>query len=159
MDVPAVAIRPMTENDLDPVMAIELDSFSRPWTRDHFTAELDSSRSFPFVACTNDGAIAGYICPTLVLDEGEILDVAVRRDCRGAGIGVKLVARAIAYLAERGATVVLLEVRVSNESAISLYRRFGFKESGRRKGYYENGEDAILMYYTIDDSEGRADAV
>jgi ribosomal-protein-alanine N-acetyltransferase len=157
--IDTVRICSMTAADLDAVVAIESDSFPRPWTRDHFIAELDSPRSFPLVARAEDGTVAGYLCPTLVLDESEILDVAVRRDCRGRGIGRALVAHAIADLGKRGARIVALEVRISNTSAIDLYRRLGFMVVGRRKGYYENGEDAILMEHTINSSEDRADAV
>lgn len=149
----------MTSCDLDEVIAIESKSFPRPWTREHFVDELNSPRSCPLVARTDDGGIAGYICPMIVLDEGEILDVAVRPDCRGRGIGKALVGRAIGELSARGAKIVCLEVRVSNLSALELYRKLGFRDSGRRKGYYENGEDAILMEYTINDSEDRGDAV
>ena len=95
----------------------------------------------------------------LVLDEGEILDVAVRRDFRGQGVGGMLLARAITDLKARGGRTLSLEVRVSNASAIALYRRFGFVETGLRKRYYENGEDAILMEYTPNDNEVRSDAV
>lgn len=151
-------IRPMTTADLDAVVAIESDSFPRPWSRDHFRAELNSPHSYPHVACTRNGLIAGYVCPMLVLDEAEILDVAVHRDFRGKGVGGNLVSRAIADLAARGARVVALEVRVSNLPAMALYRRLGFAAAGRRKGYYENGEDAILMEYILD-SEVRADAI
>lgn len=160
MGVPDVlTIHQMTSGDLDEVTAIESLSFPRPWTRDHFVAELNSPRSYPLVVRTADDIVAGYICPMLVLDEGEILDVAVRHDCRGMGVGRALVVRAIRDLKERGARVICLEVRVSNYAALALYQRLGFRETGRRKGYYENGEDAILMEYTIDDSEDRADAV
>lgn len=155
----ALTIHQMTSGDLDEVTAIESVSFPRPWTREHFIAELNSPHSYPLVARTADGMVAGYICPTLVLDEGEILDVAVRLDCRGKGVGAALVRRAIDDLAARGARVVCLEVRVSNLPAVALYQRLGFRETGRRRRYYENGEDAILMEHTIDDSEGRADAV
>lgn len=159
MELNAATILPMTAADLDEVIAIETDSFPRPWTRDHFLAEINSHRSLPLVARIAKGQIAGYICATFVLDEGEILDVAVRRDCRGHGVGKMLLATAISALAARGVRTIGLEVRVSNESALVLYRRFGFEDVGVRKSYYENGENAILMAYTINDSEGRADAV
>jgi len=155
----ALIIHQMTSGDLDEVTVIESTSFPRPWTREHFIAELNSPRSYPLVARTADGSVAGYLCPMLVLDEGEILDVAVRHDCRGKGVGGALVRRAISELEARGARVVCLEVRVSNLAALTLYQRLGFKETGRRKRYYENGEDAILMEYTIDNSEDRSDAV
>ena len=140
----SVTVRPMAVGDLEQVIAIEQTSFPRPWTIDHFCDELDSPNTFPLVAVA-DGSVVGFLCPSLVLDEGEILDVAVRGDCRGVGIGRLLVTEALRLFRERGALRVFLEVRVSNEAAISLYRSIGFRESGRRTRYYENGEDALLM--------------
>lgn len=148
-----VVIRPMTPEDLDQVVAIEQQSFSHPWSMNHFRDELCTSRAFPLVAVTAGGGIAGYLCPSQVLDEGEILDLAVRRDCQGTGIGRLLVFETLGLFRERGASRVWLEVRVSNVAAISLYRSLGFRECGRRHHYYENGEDALLMEYTINGAE------
>jgi ribosomal-protein-alanine N-acetyltransferase len=135
----------MNEGDLLQVVAIEQQSFPHPWTVEHFRDELSSSHAFPLAVVTADGIIAGYLCPSLVLDEGEILDVAVHDDFRGLGIGRLLVAEVLQLFRERGASRVFLEVRVSNDAAISLYRSLGFRENGCRTRYYENGEDALLM--------------
>jgi [ribosomal protein S18]-alanine N-acetyltransferase len=139
----------MLVEDLEQVLEIESASFSRPWTRTHFLDEIESSLSDPTVAVLADGSIAGYLCLKQVVDEAEILDVAVRGALRGKGIGRLLVQHALSASGSRGASFVSLEVRVSNEEAIALYRRAGFREIGRRKRYYENGEDAILMEYTV----------
>jgi [ribosomal protein S18]-alanine N-acetyltransferase len=135
----------MTEGDLEQVVAIEEKSFSRPWTPEQFRDELRSPYAFPRVAVTPSGGVAGYLCPSLLLDEGEILDVAVSGEFRGKGIGRLLVLDALEFFRERGALRVYLEVRVSNQAAISLYRSLGFRDAGCRKRYYENGEDALLM--------------
>jgi ribosomal-protein-alanine N-acetyltransferase len=140
----------MNEGDLLQVVAIEQQSFPHPWTVEHFRDELFSSHAFPLSAVIGNGIITGYLCPSLVLDEGEILDVAVHDDCRGLGIGRLLVEETLRLFRERGASRVFLEVRVSNEAAISLYRSLGFRESGRRTRYYENGEDALLMDISFD---------
>ena len=140
-----LVIRPMTAEDLDQVVAIEEHSFPHPWTSEHFRDELQSPHCFPLIALTAEGKIAGYLCPSLVVDEGEILDVAVRGDCRGLGIGRLLVTAALRVFKERGCQRVYLEVRTSNQAAISLYLALGFREAGCRKRYYENGEDALLM--------------
>ena len=149
----------MCEEDLDAVLDIESASFSRPWTRRHFLDEIVSSFGVPQVAFAPDGSVAGYLCLKIVLDEGEILDVAVSDALRGRGIGRTLVQSALSICRERGVVLVSLEVRSSNESAISLYHRLGFRETGRRKGYYENGEDALLMDYTLDVHVEERDAV
>lgn len=142
-----ITICPMSESDLDGVLAIEINAFPRPWTRTHFLAELEAPHSFPLVALDAENNVMGYICPMLVLDEGHILDVAVHSNYRGKGVGRMLVERVLHDCSERGAEFVSLEVRQSNESAIGLYRQLGFLETGRRKAYYENGEDALLMEY------------
>lgn len=152
-----IVICPMTEADLDAVLEIEQASFPRPWTREHFSYEVHTPACFPMVAMV-EGSLAGYICPMLVLDEGHILDVAVSPQMRGRGIGRLLVERALLDCRERGAAFVSLEVRRSNDSAISLYRAIGFAETGIRKRYYENGEDAVLMEYLYAHSEAN-DAV
>jgi len=149
----------MREEDLETVLAIESASFSRPWTRRHFLDELASPNGFPVVALAPQGEVAGYLCLQLVLDEAEILDVAVDGSRRGRGIGEVLVLSALAFCREKRVALLFLEVRVSNHAAISLYRRLGFRESGRRKCYYENGEDAMLMDYTFGEQAEECDAV
>jgi ribosomal-protein-alanine N-acetyltransferase len=152
-------ICPMTEDCLDAVLAIEADSFPSPWSRQHFVGELNSAYSFPMVALDPEGIIAGYICPMLVIDEGHILNVAVDRKFRGRGIGRLLVERVIMDCRLQGAEFISLEVRPSNTPALSLYRQLGFIVTGRRKAYYENGEDAIMMEYIFNTNEGNDDAV
>ncbi|HEY5975163.1 MAG TPA: ribosomal protein S18-alanine N-acetyltransferase [Geobacteraceae bacterium] len=144
-----ITLRPMAEADLDQVMAIESASFSCPWNRQHFLAELAAPHAFPLVACSGSGEVAGYLCPSLVADEGEILDVAVAPAWRGQGIGRLLLAEAMADCRSRGAIAVHLEVRPSSTAAVALYEAFGFVRTGLRKRYYQDGEDAILMQYTF----------
>ena len=144
-----IAIRAMTKADLEEVLAIENDSFPLPWNRDHFLDELKSGHAFPLVALDRDKRIIGYICPRLLLDEGHILNVAVRRVFRGRGVARLLVERVLDDCREGGGAVIFLEVRLSNIVAIALYRQLGFVETGRRRNYYENGEDAILMEYDL----------
>jgi ribosomal-protein-alanine N-acetyltransferase len=148
-----IAIRTMTEADLEEILAIEIDSFSFPWIRDHFLDELKSSHAFPLVALDQEESIIGYICPRLLLGEGHILNVAVRQDFRGQGVARLLVERILDDCRKKGGEVIFLEVRLSNEAAIALYRQVGFIETGIRRKYYENGEDAILMEYHFTDYE------
>ena len=138
----------MSEADLEAVLEIESASFSRPWTRRHFLDEMQSSFGYATVAIAPDGVLAGYLCLKQVLDEAEILDIAVSAAERGRGLGRMLVEDALVASRGRGAANVSLEVRVGNNEAIGLYERLGFREIGRRKRYYDNGEDAILMEYT-----------
>jgi [ribosomal protein S18]-alanine N-acetyltransferase len=148
----------MRLEDLDPVLEIESASFSHPWIRRHFLDEIESPFGFPTVAILPDGTIAGYLCLKQIIDEAEILDVAVDPSQRGKGVGRLLVDDALAASLAKGAAVVALEVRTGNAEAIALYRRVGFREVGRRKKYYDNGEDAILMDYSFSKDE-ECDAV
>ncbi len=145
-----ISICPMQEQDLPEVLAIENASYPRPWSRTHFLDELASPHAFPLVAFDHTGRLVGYICPMLLFDEGHILNVAVHHDCRGLRIGELLVERVLGDCQSGGAEIVSLEVRPSNHSALKLYHRMGFVETGRRKHYYENGEDALLMEYRFD---------
>ena len=154
-----IVICPMTDSDLDEVLAIEADSYPRPWSKSHFLDEIASPHSFPLVAFDQEGILAGYICPMTLLDEGHILNVAVRSDYRGHGLGKLLMERVIRECRERGAEFVSLEVRSSNSSAIAVYRRVGFVVTGLRKKYYENGEDAILMEYIFKNNGDGNDAI
>lgn len=154
-----IVICAMTESDLPQVLSIEVDSYPRPWSTSHFLDELASPHSFPLIAFDPEGLVAGYICPMVLLDEGHILNVAVRKDSRGLGIGRLLMENALMECRERGAEFVSLEVRPSNGSALVLYGSLGFTETGRRKKYYENGEDALLMEYIFGNSEVRDDAM
>ena len=149
----------MSEEDLDEVFKIESSSFARPWTRRHFLDEIESSLGFPLVAVIPDGSVAGYLCLKILLDEGEILDVAVDPALRGRGIGRLLVDSAFSLCRSRAVGTLQLEVRVGNHEAVGLYRRLGFRETGRRKAYYENGEDALLMDYTLEGKLEECDAV
>src|SRR6266567_7280820 len=97
-----IVVCPMTDSDLDEVLAIESDSFPHPWSKTHFRDELSSPHSFPLVAMNQDGMVVGYICPMLLLDEGHILNVAVRGDFKGHGIG-KLLGKGFSGIAGKGA--------------------------------------------------------
>ena len=137
-------VRPMKEVDLDQVLAIEQACFPRAWNRDHFLAEITSVQSTPVVVDL-DGSVAGYLCLTVLLDEAEILDVAVAPAFQGKGIGAALVAWACSEALRQGADLIRLEVRSTSLPAIMLYERSGFVRCGIRKAYYEQGIDAFLM--------------
>lgn len=139
--------------DLEQVLLIEAASFSRPWTRQHFLDELASPHAHLLAARTGDGSVVGYLCLRMLFDEAEILDVAVAPAHRRSGAGRLLVAVAFATCRARSLCTLGLEVRVSNQPAITLYRQFGFVDAGIRRRYYENGEDALLMLYDFTKEE------
>jgi len=147
-----IFICPMTEDDLAQVLEIEQKSFPRPWLQQHFLDELHSSHAFPLSAFDPTGRLLGYICPMQLLDECHILDVAVDPEMRCGGVGRLLVEKVLEESRSRGASFVSLEVRESNCAAITLYEKIGFITVGRRKHYYENGEDALMMEYLFEAS-------
>ena len=139
-----VYIREMTKSDLDGVLAIEQVSYSTPWIREHFLQEIHLHTSFPYVALL-DEMVVGYLCLMSLFEEAQILNIAVAPQQRGRGVARMLMELAVGVACERGAEVLLLEVRESNAAAIKLYEDFGFKRYFVRKGYYEGKEDALLM--------------
>ena len=139
----------MKEEDLNQVLEIERNSFPHPWIRQHFIDELNSPHASPLSAFDASGRLVAYICPMQLLDEGHILNVAVETALRCAGAGRLLVQQVLQDCRFGGASFVSLEVRESNFSAIGLYKKMGFTEVGKRKNYYENGEDALMMEYVF----------
>ena len=143
-----MTFREMLIEDLDQVMEIENDLISPPWTREGFFTFLLKDENMFFVV-EEKGQILGYCSMQTVLDEGDILNVAVTRDRQKEGIGYFLVDSMLMLAAARGIHIVHLEVRESNGSARRLYQRLGFKEDGFRKNYYtEPVENAVLMTKT-----------
>jgi ribosomal-protein-alanine N-acetyltransferase len=134
----------MSEADLDAVLAIEQASYSLPWSREHFEHELAAPHSFPFIA-ELDGKVVGYVCLMSLFEEAQIMDIAVAPERRGRGIARLLLDYAISVAREKDAEVLALEVRASNNAAISLYEQCGFIRTGLRQKYYEGRDDAVLM--------------
>lgn len=138
-------IRRMTPADIATVVQIDTAAgILLPWSPNAYARELLKQTTFCWVAEV-DGHLAGSLTLWDVAGEGEIANVAIHPDFWRQGIGRALVQTALDKAAELGMERVMLEVRASNEPAQTLYRAFGFTEDGRRKGYYANGEDAILM--------------
>lgn len=138
-------LREMLVDDLEQVMEIETSLFSVPWTKEGFFTYLTKDNAM-FLVVEEHGRILAYCGLLMVLDEGDITNVAVRRERQREGIGHFLMDSLIRLAAERGVTCIHLEVRAGNQTAIRLYERMGFVSDGRRKGYYSDPvEDAILM--------------
>ena len=140
-----IEIREMQLDDLEQVMVIENDNFSRPWTETGFFTFLIREDAL-FLAAEEDGKILGYCGVVMVQDEGDITNVAVAKERQNQGIGKLLVEKLIEKTQEAGVTQLYLEVRASNERAIHVYEKMGFVQNGRRKNYYEDPvEDGLLM--------------
>ena len=137
----------MRAEDLDEVLAIERASFSMPWSRGAFLYEMQQNRvARCWVGRDDTARIAGYLCLWEVADEVHITNIAVRPDVRRRGIARALLAAVLDDARSRRFKIVVLEVRPSNQHAVSLYESFGFRVVGRRRGYYyDTGEDALVM--------------
>jgi [ribosomal protein S18]-alanine N-acetyltransferase len=106
--------------------------------------ELERSAIIVLVA-ELDGQLAGFATISCVADESELLAIGVRASLRRRGVARALLHEALARARSRGAEAMFLEVRASNLAARAFYSREGFEEIGARRGYYADGEDAILM--------------
>ena len=143
-----IHFRQMTPEDAAGVELVEKASFAVPWSREAFWQEAASERAF-YLLVLEDERIIGYAGTWIILDEAQITNVAIAPEFRGQGIGSQLMKELICQVKARGATAMTLEVRPSNAPAIALYTSFGFRDTGRRPGYYQdNGEDAIIMWNT-----------
>ena len=141
-------LAPMTAADVDEVWALECSVFPYPWSRGNF-ADAVASGYDCWTVRDADGELAGYYLLMYALDEAHLLDVAVAGKRQRQGLGRRLLYQIGARALGQGMESILLEVRPSNERALEVYRRHGYIQIGRRKGYYPAGpagrEDAIVM--------------
>jgi [ribosomal protein S18]-alanine N-acetyltransferase len=151
-DTAHLELRPMVVGDVDEVHALECSVFPHPWSRANFMDSLASGYD-AWVLREPAGALAGYFLLMYALDEAHLLDVAVAAPLHGRGVGRYLMDRIAARARAQRMASILLEVRPSNMRALEVYRRYGYEEIGRRKGYYPahegRREDAIVMRYVL----------
>jgi ribosomal-protein-alanine N-acetyltransferase len=141
-----VKIRFAGSDDMLSVGLIERDCFADPWGSREFTSALEAPQTIFLVAEDDEGVVAGYAIALAVMDEAEILNLAVRPELRGRGIGGELLDAAVAEVKSRGAEQIYLEVRESNDAARKLYAARGFGEITRRTKYYRHPvEDALVL--------------
>ena len=143
---PYIEMQPMQLADLDEVLAIEFAVCPFPWGRGNFSDSLSSGYSC--WVCRVDGVLIGYFVLMLIIDEAHLLTISVAAKRQKLGFGARLLRQAMDVALQRGARSLLLEVRPSNVSALSLYRQYGFKQIGVRRDYYpaEHGrEDALVL--------------
>ncbi len=137
-----ITLDEMREEDIPQVMEIERESFPSPWSETMFK---NRDRSI-FLVARLRGRIIGYAAGFLMTDELHLGNIAVHKDFRGRRIAKKLLQRIIEIARSKKVRLITLEARAGNIPAQNLYRKFGFKTAGRRKGYYQDRkEDAIIM--------------
>jgi len=141
-------IRPATEEDLDEIFEIERLSFPVPWRREFFEGELRQAFRYHQVIESRDPGrprLAGYLFAIDLPEEFHVNKIATHPSRRHEGFGRRLLSEALEHARRRGAHTMILEVRVSNAPAIRFYNSFGFLEIHRRRHYYQDGEDAIVL--------------
>ncbi len=144
-----VHIRRLSYSDLPQVMAIERRAFPTPWSLAMFVLELSKPSGICLAAVTG-GRLVGYLVCSRYDTVWHLMNVAVDLDVRRQGIGSTLISELFARGDAPGERYTL-EVRISNGEAIALYEGFGFRDAGRRRGYYhDNREDALVMWRTAE---------
>lgn len=147
-------IRLATINDAQAIYDIEQQSFSVPWSLESVTAELEGADNKLYMVICEDNSIVGYAGAWLVYDEGQITNIAIIPSARSKGYGLKLTKQLIDECLKRGMHEIFLEVRISNLSALAMYRNLGFTVKGIRKDYYsEPKEDAYIMSLVSEEIE------
>ena len=137
----SISIETMQTSDLDHLDISKFDNF---WNIDILKDELKSQNS-EFVCAKIENKVVGFAGIKIVLDTADIMNIAVKEDYRRQGIATLLLNNILDICNEKNIKTINLEVNEENFSAIRLYQKFGFKENGRRKKYYDNKFDAILM--------------
>ena len=144
-----IIIRTATRADLEALLALEQSCYRYPWSRQQFSDEFDNPVATIEVALV-EGQIAGYLCSWLICGELQIQNLATAPDYRRRGIGQMLLEYVMTRCRREELLSAWLEVREDNQAAIKLYTGCGFEVQGRRKKYYQDGEDALLLSRTFE---------
>lgn len=142
-----IEITPMTIADLDEVYEIEKISFSMPWTKQMWMDEMIKSQIANHLVARLDGKILGYAGFWLIIDEAEIVNIAVHPEYRRKGIGNLLLKELLNLAKTKEAKLVTLEVRETNESAKKLYSKSGFQLIAIRKKFYKDTNEDAFVYW------------
>lgn len=131
--------------DLEQIVKIEKDTNEHPWSLNNFKSSLDAGNSS--IVLKKENIILGYAFFSIAATDSHLLNIAVSRNYQGKGYGRKILEKVILQSSVLGATVIFLEVRISNHRAINFYEKFGFKRDAIRYEYYQGTpkEDALLM--------------
>lgn len=135
--------------DTSAISQIEQEAFSDPWRLDSIAVTCQLEQTIALTAQAGE-EIVGYVLARGVVDEAEIMRIAVSKKSRRKGVGSALLAGLREACRDAGIRKILLDVRAGNQAAASFYLGFGFREDGCRRNYYRNPqEDAILMSWEI----------
>lgn len=149
MAVSEIKIQPFQNSDINRIMEIEKRSFPYPWSKKSYLG-MSMMRTTRFLVAKDESKILGFVLYQLLEDEIEIHSIAVDPDSRRRGVSRKMFNFILDEAREKGIKQIFLQVRRSNESARSLYKKFGFRIIGTRPNHYEDGEDALVMKLEIE---------
>ena len=138
------ALRPMLASDIDAVIAGEEKVFGKSLGKDFLLSELEINPYSQYLVLEINKKVHGYV-GLWVNDNMEIVNLYVDEEYQGMGFGSMIMEFIISLCEDCGIACLSLEVRESNEKAIALYEKFGLVVKAKRKAYYDNGEDALLM--------------
>lgn len=140
-----MTIENMSAAHVSQIAQLEKLCFSDPWSEKSIETELSCRLSLWLVALDGD-KVVGYVGSQTVIDETDMMNIAVHPEYRRRGIAEALIDALINALGEKGSRALSLEVRASNDPAIALYQKMGFSQVGRRPNYYRNPrEDALIL--------------
>lgn len=142
------SIQKMEHKNIDDILAIEELCYGKHhWSRDSFITELNNKISSYYCVLNSEKKCVGYIGIWKIIDEAHVTNLSVHPDFQNKKLAHRLLLNAIDECYKEKIKYITLEVRVSNEKAIHLYEKFGFKSLGLRKNYYQdNNESALIMW-------------
>lgn len=135
----------LSYDDISQISAMEKEYFGQPWSESSIATYAEKGNTI-FVVAKDGEKVAGYLAVMCVLDEGNLVSIAVSEKYRRMGIARELLDIAYDMAHERGVTSINLEVRESNDAAIALYEDEGFYKVGVRKEFYSNPKEDAILY-------------
>ena len=144
-----IEIFSMTVNDIEIIKDELEEKFDKFWTYGILKSEIANINS-KYIVAKHKEEIVGFAGITVILDESNIMNIVVKKEKRMKGIGNLLLQKLIEISQELGTKFITLEVNINNKPAINLYKKFGFKEVGIRKKYYNSIDDALIMTKEFD---------
>lgn len=140
-----IKICQMSQEDIDSIKEIFSSDFDEFWSYETLAQDFKCSDS-TYLACkTESDIVVGFIGLKIVLDNADIMDIAVKKEYRNHGIGSLLLKQAILVSTCKNCNQIMLEVNSTNSPAIALYEKFCFQKISVRKKYYNQKDDAIIM--------------
>ena len=143
-----IQIKEMSLFDLENIKDILISDFDDFWNYNILKEELESPNSKYIIAKTNDDKIIGFAGIKIIVDTADIMNIVVKKSWRNQGVGNLLLNNLVSLCKNLNLSSLSLEVSENNIPAIHLYEKFGFKQIGLRKDYY-NGKDGIIMQYLM----------